>query len=85
MATDGYRLAVGANKVCMIQKEENRWVLSEILKLENVDCWQTERGSLFQETEPETEEACGPKVLCFVPEPVEMCQKRRGMLIFFSS
>ena len=42
----------------MIQREENRWVLSEVLKLENVDCWRTERGSLFQEVGPETEKAC---------------------------
>ena len=50
----------------MIQREENRWVLSEVLKLENVDCWRTERGSLFQEVGPETEKARGPKVLSLV-------------------
>ena len=46
----------------MIQGKENRWSFKEALKLEKVDCWQTEKGSVFQETEPETEKARGPKV-----------------------
>ena len=50
----------------MIQREENRWGFREALKLEKVDCWWTERGSLFQKTEPETEKARGPNVLSLV-------------------
>ena len=48
------------------QGEENRWVFREVLKVEKVGCWRTERGSLFQECGPETEKARGPKVLSFV-------------------
>ena len=34
--------------------------------MDEVDCWRTERGSLFQEVGPETEKARGPKVLSLV-------------------
>ena len=44
----------------------NRWDFRDVLKPEKVDCWRTERGSLFQVSGPETEKARGPKVLSLV-------------------
>ena len=48
------------------QGDVNRYVLRDVLKLEKVDFWRTERGSLFQQCGPETEKARGPKVLSLV-------------------
>ncbi len=50
----------------MNQGEENRWVFREVLKVEKVGFCRTERGSLFQESGPETEKARGPKELSLV-------------------